>query len=189
MWRKTKCAAGGILLACAAAYGVSALGHQPRDAALDLSWIYGKSTSKSDRLPLSSAPAGHDAMAFNVPAAATTVAVRMQRDKWIADRGLWDHGTLPDTDSMIIEDGVDAGVIGAVEFAPPRIEESALDLPILNSPDAGRAVPRNPVRDVSENELREEDAVRARNLPEGCEPSFSPVTVPALAHVAARCMS
>lgn len=38
--------------------------------------------------------------------------------------------------------------------------------------------PREPVRPVP---------VR-RDLPPGCEPSFSPVTVPAMAHVAGRCI-
>jgi hypothetical protein len=32
-------------------------------------------------------------------------------------------------------------------------------------------------------------AKQQTRLPEGCEPSFSPVTVPALAHVPGRCLS
>jgi hypothetical protein len=36
---------------------------------------------------------------------------------------------------------------------------------------------------------REPDVVQKQKLPEGCEPSFSPVTVPSMAHVAARCTS
>jgi hypothetical protein len=39
-------------------------------------------------------------------------------------------------------------------------------------------VPQKPVRPVP---------VR-RELPAGCEPSFSPITVPAMAHVAGRCI-
>jgi hypothetical protein len=182
MWRATTCAASGILLACVAAYGVTALGQQPRAAIFDLSRLY--ASPKGDRLPLSSAPAGHDAMAFHVPSAATTVAVRTQRANWIAERGVWDHGTLDDTDATALEGGIDAGVIGPLELAPPRIQESAVDIPPSNP-----RVQDNRVREVSGEDLREEEAAKARNLPEGCEPSFSPVTVPAMAHIAGRCLS
>jgi hypothetical protein len=51
-------------------------------------------------------------------------------------------------------------------------------------------IPRDPVpvQSVRENN-RPEQTARKPKLPEGCEPSFSPVTVPSLAHVASRCTS
>lgn len=60
----------------------------------------------------------------------------------------------------------------------PRVE-SALHLPRTTV----RTVPISPVRDVPTEQVRKE------KLPEGCEPAFSPVTVPDLAHISARCDS
>lgn len=47
-----------------------------------------------------------------------------------------------------------------------------------------RAVPIPPVRSAPK-----QDAGHKDQLPEGCEPSFSPVTMPSMAHVSGRCLS
>jgi hypothetical protein len=48
-----------------------------------------------------------------------------------------------------------------------------------------RTIPVNPVRTVPKEEKREtKDKER---LPVGCEPAFSPVTTPAMAHISSRC--
>jgi hypothetical protein len=51
--------------------------------------------------------------------------------------------------------------------------------------------PRNTIRTLRIQPVREvpNEKPEREKLPEGCEPAFSPVTVPALAHVGARCDS
>jgi hypothetical protein len=51
-------------------------------------------------------------------------------------------------------------------------------------------VPRTAVRTVPTLTPREPVRPRPtrRELPPGCEPSFSPITMPAMAHVAGRCI-
>jgi hypothetical protein len=46
--------------------------------------------------------------------------------------------------------------------------------------------PRNP---LPVHSVRPEEMARKPKLPEGCEPAFSPVTVPSRAHIASRCAS
>jgi hypothetical protein len=46
--------------------------------------------------------------------------------------------------------------------------------------------PREPLPARS---VKPEEVARKPKLPEGCEPAFSPVTVPSLAHIASRCAS
>lgn len=51
---------------------------------------------------------------------------------------------------------------------------------------------KSPVRTVPNQPLRkapEENAGKAKNVMDGCEPSFSPVTVPSMANVAGRCIA
>jgi hypothetical protein len=47
-----------------------------------------------------------------------------------------------------------------------------------------RAVPIVPIRSAPK-----QDAGHKDKLPVGCEPSFSPVTMPSMAHVSGRCLS
>lgn len=60
------------------------------------------------------------------------------------------------------------------------IVESAVRMP---RPKSVRTVPVQPVRDVPNEEVKRD------RLPVGCEPAFSPVTTPALAHIGVRCDS
>jgi hypothetical protein len=55
--------------------------------------------------------------------------------------------------------------------------------------DRLQVVPRSIVRTAPSDVPREpvKPAPTARELPFGCEPSFSPVTVPSMAHIAGRC--
>ena len=62
---------------------------------------------------------------------------------------------------------------------PRLIEQGAVYVPRSSS----RQLPANPVREVPN------EATRKEKLPEGCEPSFSPVTMPSLAHISGRCVS
>lgn len=62
---------------------------------------------------------------------------------------------------------------------PRLIEQGAVEVPRSSS----RQLPANPVREIPNEVSRKE------KLPEGCEPSFSPVTTPALAHISGRCVS
>lgn len=54
-------------------------------------------------------------------------------------------------------------------------------------PARGRIAPA-PVRDVGPAQSKEKLESTEKLLP-GCEPSFSPVTAPALAHIPGRCLS
>ena len=49
--------------------------------------------------------------------------------------------------------------------------------------------PRDPVPVYSVKPQEQPDVAQKPKLPEGCEPPFSPVTVPSMAHVAGRCTS
>lgn len=49
------------------------------------------------------------------------------------------------------------------------------------------AVPKNPVRTIREWPREPEQASKPK-LMDGCEPLFSPVTVPSAAHLAGRCI-
>jgi hypothetical protein len=60
--------------------------------------------------------------------------------------------------------------------ARPRVE-SAIEIPRV------RTIPIRPVREVPADEAKKEKPL------EGCEPAFSAVTAPALAHISARCDS
>ncbi len=139
MWRKIACAAGGLLLAGAAAYGLNAT---QSVGGLDLSILYPqRPAAKSDRLSMPSVePASGFAISFNLPAQNTTVVAKN----------------------------------------PPL-------QPIVQS---AVRFPREPIAVQSVRpQQRPEEIARKPKLPEGCEPSFSPVTVPSLAHIAGRCMS
>lgn len=60
---------------------------------------------------------------------------------------------------------------------------SVLESTVRTPRDTIRTIRIQPVRDVPNEKLKKE------KLPEGCEPAFSPVTMPAFAHISARCDS
>ncbi len=65
---------------------------------------------------------------------------------------------------------------------------------VAKNPPAPRVVtsvsfPRKRPAEAVQPSLEKPAVARKPKLPEGCEPSFSPVTVPAMAHVAGRCTS
>lgn len=139
MWRKIACAAGGLALAGAAAYGLTAT---QSAGGLDLSFLYNQRPAvKSDRLSMPAVePASGFAISYNLPSQNTTVVAK--------------NPAL----SPIVQ--------SAVRFPRDPV----------------------PVRSVRPN-AKPEEIARKPKLPEGCEPSFSPVTVPSLAHIAGRCTS
>ena len=139
MWRKTACAAAGLALAFAAAYGFNH-STQSGEGSLDLSVLYPRhSPAKADRLPITqAAPGATYAIAFNLPHHAATVVAKQ---------------------------------------APSPKRVTLIHFPRDRAP--AQAVEPQPQPELA----------RQPELPEGCEPSFSPVTTPALAHIAGRCMS
>lgn len=161
MWRKTACAVSGIVLVCAAVYGLSSIDSRSSAANFDLRWLY--PASKGDRLPVvQMRPVNVDdvVMAFNVPSAKTTIAakgptlIRTERDR-----------------------------IGHTESAVVRAGQSA-----QASRVKVRTLPVNPVRTVPIDEKQDtKDVKKKERLPVGCEPAFSPVTNPAMAHISSRC--
>jgi hypothetical protein len=138
MWRKTACAAAGLALALAAAYGLTSV-QSGASGLLDLSFLYPQhSTPKGDRLPISSVPpeAGF-AFSYNLP----------------------EHGM-----TVVAKNPPAPKVVTLVRFR--------------RDPASAQSVkPRDP------------DVAQKQKLPEGCEPAFSPVVVPSMAHVAGRCTS
>jgi hypothetical protein len=160
MWRQTLCAVSGIILAGAAVYGLSSANDRSSAASFDLRWLY--PTSKADRLPIVQRPVKRDGMmmAFNVPSAQTTVATKGPTSM--------DAGRQTEQDR------------GGRSLAH---EQSAHATPVKV-----RTVPVNPVRTVPVNEKQDtKDGKNKDKLPVGCEPAFSPVTTPAMAHVSSRC--
>lgn len=148
MWRKAACAASGLLLASAAAFGLHSIDTTATTAvSFDLRWLY--PAAKGDRLPVTQVPASEQVvMAFSVPSENTTIAAKGK-------------------------------AVSAVEDGKARgIEHSAIQVPRMR-------VPLNPVRTVPNDE--KQDVKQKDKLPEGCEPSFSPVTTPSLAHISGRC--
>jgi hypothetical protein len=75
MLRKTTCAVGGVVLACAAAYSLS-LAAQPRADNFDLRFLYENTTEKSDRLPVTRLSEDGETVAFDLPAASTTIVTK-----------------------------------------------------------------------------------------------------------------
>jgi len=78
-------------------------------------------------------------------------------------------------------------------LAPPRPSEGTRVLPTV---DAQRAITTLEKVEVAANEpgkipTRKEPGSTARKekLPVGCDPSFSPVAVPSMAHVTGRCLA
>lgn len=57
----------------------------------------------------------------------------------------------------------------------------------VHTPRNVRTIRVQPVREVPNEEPVKER--KPQRLPEGCEPAFSPVTAPALAHISVRCDS
>lgn len=156
MWRKTACAVSGLILACAAVYGLSSIDTRSSAANFDLRWLY--PASKTDRLPVvRMQPVDHVVMAFNVPSANTTIATK--------------GPTMIEVERRRTEQGF------------IRIEQSA-----QASRVRVRTIPVNPVRTLPNDErLDTKDAKDKDRLPVGCEPAFSPVTTPSMAHVSSRC--
>jgi hypothetical protein len=78
MWRKTACAAAGLVLAGAAAYALTPTQSGAGTSIFDLSFLYSqRTTAKSDRLSLPAvAPASAFAISFNLPAQRTTVVAK-----------------------------------------------------------------------------------------------------------------
>lgn len=142
MWRKTACAAAGLAVALAAAYGLTSTQTGAAGHLFDLTFLYpqhSNAKAKGDRLPVSSVvPASGFAISFNLPEHNTTVIAK--------------NPPMPVT-------------VTSVRF--PRDRAPAQTVRPQQQPDVAQK-PR---------------------LPEGCEPSFSPVTVPSMAHVAGRCAS
>lgn len=142
MWRKTACAAAGLVLAGAAAYALNPAQSAAGAGIFDLSFLYSQRSTaregrKGDRLSLPVAvPASGFALSFNLPSQQTTVIAKN----------------------------------------PPMP-------PVLQS---AVRFPRDPLPVRS---VKPEEVARKPKLPEGCEPAFSPVTVPSLAHIASRCAS
>jgi hypothetical protein len=54
---------------------------------------------------------------------------------------------------------------------------------VLNKIEVAAKPTRSPVREVPR------DSARKEKLPVGCDPSFSPVAMPAMAHVTGRCLA
>lgn len=114
--------------------------------------------SKADRLPVATRPSKIEGtMAFNVPSVNTTIATK--------------GPTLTESEHRPEQYRVERGV---------GHEQSA-----HASPVKVRTIPVNPVRTVPVNEKQDEK--NKDKLPVGCEPAFSPVTTPAMAHVSSRC--
>ena len=149
MWRKTACAlVGGVVVVCAAVYGLSSFETQSSTANFDLRWLY--PATKTDRLPVVQRQPSEPAVAaFNVPSARTTVVTK-----------------VPTKQLM------------------PRNSEVQRFTPVEQSVQVRvRTIPVNPVRTVPVEEKKE----TKERLPVGCEPAFSPVTMPSMAHVSSRC--
>lgn len=163
MWRKTACAVSGTILACAAVYGLSFINARSSTANFDLRWLY--PASKADRLSIvQMRPINVDdvVMAFNVPSANMTIAAK--------------GPTLIGVERYRVEqDRTEPAAIGARQRAQA-------------SGAKARTIPVNPVRTVPIEEKQDTKGNKEqKKLPVGCEPAFSPVTNPAMAHISSRC--
>ena len=158
MWRKTACALSGIILACAAVYGFTSIDTRSSTANFDLRWLY--PASKADRLPtVQMRPLNVEdvVMAFNVPSAKTTVATK--------------GPTMTKPERHRVEQGI---VRAGQSAQASRVK--------------ARTIPVNPVRTVPVDEKQDTKEIKDKErLPVGCEPAFSPVTNPAMAHISSRC--
>lgn len=161
MWRKTLGAVSGIILAGAAAYGLSSVDDRSSASNFDLRWLY--PASKGDRLPVVRVrpiDGGSATMAFNVPSANTTIAAK--------------GPTLTEA-ARHVEHGRADGIVAGEQNA----QASAVRV---------RTIPVNPVRTVPLDEKQNTSGDKSKGkLPVGCEPAFSPVTTPAMAHISSRC--
>ena len=158
MWRKALYAASG-LFACAAIYGLSSGGTTQSNAAdFDLRFMY--PSKKADRLAvMPMRPVNNDdvVMPFTVHSQNTTIAAK--------------GATLPDSERR--REQLRLGQTGFVQMGEGGQPQVRI-----------RVLPVNPVRTVPTEERKE----TAKNkLPIGCEPAFSPVTNPQMAHISSRC--
>ena len=144
MWRKTACAAAGLALVLAAAYGLTSV-QSGASGLFDLSFLYPQhSTPKGDRLPMSSvAPETGFAFSYNLPEHGMTVVAK---------------------NPTVVVNPPAPRVVTLVRFRRDPLPAQTVK-------------PRDP------------DVAQKQRLPEGCEPAFSPVVVPSMAHVAGRCTS
>ncbi len=85
---------------------------------------------------------------------------------------------VPSANTTIVARGP---TLSRVEESFARVEFSSVQVPRIRV----RTIPVSPVRTVP-NEDRQ-DTKDKRKLMVGCEPAFSPVTMPSLAHISARC--
>ena len=165
MWRKKTCAVSGTVLACAAVYGLSSIDASSSTANFDTRWFY--SAPKADRLPLAQMPgANQDMLTFNVPSASTTIAAKSL---------VMMQPAYPQIEQVQDMEQVQAGPhVSGVTAQASRVKV--------------RTIPVNPVRTVpSDEKLDVKDVKKKEKLPVGCEPAFSPVTNPAMAHISSRC--
>lgn len=159
MWRKATCAASGLLVACAAAYLVPSTGLHAESASFDDRWPSG---SKGDRIEGPRANIPGQIHFFELPTMQTTVVVKR----------------TPESASG------NADSENADRNAPVARER--------NGQAEGVAEPRNgSMRQVPVTPARIQpvDPKRKEKLPVGCEPFFSPVTMPNMANVSSRCLS
>lgn len=149
MWRKATCAAGGLFVACAAAYLVPSTGLHAESASFDDRWPSG---SKGDRIEGPRANIPGQIHFFELPTMQTTVVVKR----------------------------------------PPEPASENAPVGERNGQTEGVAEPRNgSMRQVPVVPARIQpmDPKRKEKLPVGCEPFFSPVTMPNMANVSSRCLS
>jgi hypothetical protein len=172
--RKTIYAAGVLSAACATALLLPYIFADKAAADFEARWQAMVSGGKSDRL----------------------MPVRN------ADRQTIFSFSLPQERMLVIIKRVDA-IKRADDTAmdqPAPLERSfrdpslrASEMPSYEMPPRGTPVRVMPVRQAPQDE-RGQNRDKNRNnrlerLPIGCEPSFSPVTVPSMAHISGRCLS
>lgn len=85
-----------------------------------------------------------------------------------------------DSDRILVTVSVPAAQTSVVMKQARKTGDAALLLRV----QPVRAVPVPPIRSAPKQDAGDKD-----KLPEGCEPSFSPVTTPSMAHVSGRCLS
>jgi hypothetical protein len=111
------------------------------------------------------------------PSDATSLDLRWLYSPAKQDRLPVTRAPAADRATIAVEVPSRSTTIAAKSQAAP-ILESAVRTPRV------RTIRIEPVREVPNNQ-----APKKERLPEGCEPAFSPVTMPAFAHISARCDS
>lgn len=181
--RKTIYVAGVLIAACAAAVLLPYIFADKAAADFEARWQAMVSNGKSDRLmPVRNADR-QTIFSFSLPQERMLVIIKRVDDIKPVDDIAMDQPAS--VERSFRDPSLRAGEMPSYEM--PLRETPIYETPLHRTPV--RVTPVQAPQDEGGKNRGKNRNNRFERLPIGCEPSFSPVTVPSMAHISGRCLS